>query len=103
MALNLEFGVSLTFFSFFSIRTSLSAMKSLDGANKKLNSSFNSKIGAKLKFGFFFLAFTELLNVLKEARKELKELKPQKNLGCLLPFFSSALLSELSSFFTIEC
>jgi hypothetical protein len=73
-------------------------MKSLDGANKKLNSSFNSKIGAELKFGFFFLALTKLLFVLKEVRRELKELKPQKNLGCLLPFFSQLYLLRLVLF-----
>jgi len=73
-------------------------MKSLDGANKKLNSSFNSKIGVELKFGFFFAALTKLLFVLKEARKELKELKPQKNLGCLLPFFSQLFFLSLVFF-----
>ncbi len=64
-------------------------MKSLDGAKKKLNSSFNSKIGVELKL-WFFLALTKLLFVLKEARKKLKELKPKKNLGYLLPFFPLA-------------
>jgi hypothetical protein len=52
-----------------------------------------TKLGHGSKFIFgpklnkFFLAIKKLLFVLKEARKELKELKSKQNLGCLLPFF----------------